>query len=72
MIIHIASAIGSLAQGAQEDGTFAGEGLSAIETFAYFFAAPAVLFIAISVIVYSLTGERKKSEKNSSVITTIE
>jgi chromate transport protein ChrA len=72
MMIHIASAIQTFAQGAQEDGTFAGEGLSAIETFTYFFAAPTVLFIAISVLVYALTGERKKSEKNNSVITTIE
>ena len=71
-MIHIASAIQTFAQGAQEDGTVAGEGLSAIETFAYFFAAPTVLFIAISVIVYALTGDRKKSEKKSSVITTIE
>jgi hypothetical protein len=72
MMIHIASTIHTFAQGAQEDGTFAGEGLSAIETFTYFFAAPTVLFIAISVLVYALTGERKKSEKNNSVITTIE
>ena len=71
-MIQIASAISSLKQGAQEDGTLAGEGLSAIETFTYFFAAPTVLFIAISVLVYALTGERKKSEKNNSVITTIE
>lgn len=66
------SAIGSLVQGAQEDGTFAGEGLSAVETFAYFFAAPTVLFIAISVIVYALTGDRKKRVNKSSVITTID
>ena len=71
-MIQIASAISSLKKGAQEDGTLAGEGLSAIETFAYFFAAPTVLFIAISVIVYALTGDRKKSEKKTSVITTIE
>jgi hypothetical protein len=72
MMVHIASAISSLKQGAQEDGTFAGEGLSAIETFTYFFAAPSVLFVAISVIVYALTGDRKKSKNKSSVITTIE
>ena len=71
-MIHIASAIQTFSQGAQEDGTVAGEGLSAIETFAYFFAAPTVLFIAISVLVYALTGDRKKSENNSSAITTIE
>jgi hypothetical protein len=72
MMIHIASAIGSLAQGAQEDGTFAGEGLSAVETFTYFFAAPTVLFLGISLIVYALTGDRKKPKSTSSVITTIE
>ena len=71
-MIQIASAIGSLAQATQEDGTVAGEGLSAVETFTYFFAAPTVLFIGISVIVYALTGDRKKSQNNSSVITTIE
>ena len=72
MMIHIASAISSFKYGAQEDGTFAGEGLSAIETFTYFFAAPTVLFLGISVIVYALTGDRKKSEKKISVITTME
>jgi hypothetical protein len=72
MMIHIASAIHTFAQGAQEDGTVASEGLTGIETFTYFFAAPTVLFIAISVIVYALTGDRKKSQNNSSVITTIE
>ena len=71
-MIHIASAIHTFAQGAQEDGTVAGEGLSAIETFTYFFAAPTVLFILISVIVYALTGDRKKSQNTSSVITSIE
>ena len=71
-MIHIASAIQTFAQGAQEDGTVAGEGLSAIETFTYFFAAPTVLFLGISVIVYALTGDRKKPKSTSSVITTIE
>jgi hypothetical protein len=55
-----------------EDGTVAGEGLSAVQTFTYFFAAPTAIFIAISVIVYALTGDRKKSQNNTSVITTIE
>ena len=71
-MIHIASAIHTLAQSTQEDGTVAGEGLSAIETFTYFFAAPTVLFLGISVIVYALTGDRKKPKSTSSVITTIE
>jgi hypothetical protein len=71
-MIQIAAAIRSFSQGAQEDGTVAGEGLSAVETFTYFFAAPTVLFVVISVIVYALTGERKNTQKNTSVITTIE
>ena len=71
-MIHIASAVHRFVQGAQEDGTVAGEGLSAIETFTYFFAAPTVLFLGISVIVYALTGDRKKPKSTNSVITTIE
>jgi hypothetical protein len=72
MMNHIASAIRSLSQAVPEDGTVAGEGLSAVQTFTYFFAAPTAIFIAISVIVYALTGDRKKSQNNTSVITTIE
>ena len=72
MMINLASAIQMLSLDNQEDGTNAGEGLSAIETFTYFFAAPTVLFIAISVITYALTGERKKKEKISSVVTSID
>jgi hypothetical protein len=71
-MINLASAIQILSLDNQEDGTNAGEGLSAIETFTYFFAAPTVLFIAISVITYALTGERKKKEKISSVVTSID
>ena len=71
-MIHFASAVQILSLENQEDGTLAGEGLSAIETFTYFFAAPTVLFIAISVITYALTGERKKKEKISSVVTSID
>ena len=71
-MIHLASAVQILSLENQEDGTLAGEGLSAIETFTYFFAAPTVLFLAISVITYALTGERKKKEKISSVVTSID
>ena len=72
MMIHLASAVQILSLDNQEDGTLAGEGLSALETFTYFFAAPTVLFLAISVITYALTGERKKKEKISSVVTSID
>jgi len=71
-MINLASAIQLLSLENQEDGTVAGEGLSAIETFTYFFAAPVVIFVAISVITYALTGDRKKKEKISSVVTSID
>jgi hypothetical protein len=72
MTIHLASAIQILSLENQEDGTVAGDGLSVLETFTYFFAAPTVLFVAISVITYALTGDRKKKEKISSVVTSID
>jgi hypothetical protein len=72
MMIRLTSAINFLNLDNQEDGTVAGEGLSAIETFTYFFAAPTVLFILISVITYSMTGDRKKSKSSDSAITSIE
>lgn len=71
-MINLASAIQLLSLENQEDGTNAGEGLSVLETFTYFFAAPVVIFVAISVITYALTGDRKKKEKISSVVTSIE
>jgi hypothetical protein len=72
MMIRIASAINFLALDNQEDGTVAGEGLSAIETFAYFVVAPIALFALISVITYAMTGDRKKSKNAASAITSIE
>jgi len=72
MMIHIASAIHSFVQGAQEDGTNAGEGLSALQTITYFFVAPVALFLVISLLAYVATGERKKKAKNDSVITSID
>ena len=71
-MIRLASAINFLKLDNQEDGTVAGEGLSAVETFTYFFAAPTVLFILISVITYALTGDRKKPKSSASSITSIE
>lgn len=57
----------------QEPGAMPGEGLTAVETFSYFVAAPIGLFLLISLIAWALTGERKKSKAtNSSSITSIE
>ena len=56
----------------QEPGAMPGEGLTALQTFTYFVAAPVGLFLGISLIVWALTGDKKKSTSSSSVITHIE
>ena len=56
----------------QEPGAMPGEGLTALQTFSYFVAAPVGLFLAISLIVWALTGDKKKSASSTSVITHIE
>ena len=56
----------------QEPGSMPGEGLTAVETFSYFVAAPIGLFLVISLLVWATTGEKKKSSSSSSVITHIE
>ena len=56
----------------QEPGAMPGEGLTALQTFTYFVAAPVGLFLGIAVIVWALTGDMKKSSGSSSVITSIE
>ena len=58
---------------APEDGTVAGESLSAAQTALYFVGAPVAIFLFISIVVYALTGERKeKTESKDSVLTHIE
>lgn len=56
----------------QEPGSMPGEGLTALQTFSYFVAAPITLFVVISVLVWALDGGRKKSRPSTSVITHIE
>ena len=47
-----------------EDGTFAGEGLTILQTLTYFVIAPTALFIGISFLAYITSKEtRKKSKK---------
>jgi hypothetical protein len=56
-----------------EDGTFAGEGLTVMETFTYFVVAPTVLFVVISFFAYITAKEtRKKSKKSINPLTHIE
>jgi hypothetical protein len=49
-----------------------GQGLTALQTFTYFVAAPIALFLGISLIVWALTGEKKKRSASTSIITSIE
>jgi hypothetical protein len=56
-----------------EDGSFAGEGLTVMETFTYFVVAPTVLFVVISFFAYITAKEtRKKSKKSINPLTHIE
>ena len=59
--------ISALARATQEDGTMAGEGLSATQTFITFVAVPVALFLVISVIAYALTADRKNKSGKSSI-----
>ena len=56
----------------QEPGAMPGEGLTALQTFTYFVAAPIGLFLGISLIVWALTGDKKKSTSSTSFVTHIE
>ena len=56
-----------------EDGTFAGEGLTILQTLTYFVIAPATLFIVISFFAYITAKEtRKKSSKKTINLTKID
>ena len=56
-----------------EDGSLAGEGLSVLQTFTYFVAAPVLLFAVISFFAYITAKEtRKKSKKRINPLTHIE
>ncbi|MEI6649289.1 MAG: hypothetical protein WCO08_06580 [Actinomycetes bacterium] len=59
MLLH--TLVTHLHQVAQEDGSFPGKGMTAIQTALIFFAAPIGLFVAIGGIAYVLSGEKKKS-----------
>ena len=63
--------ISALARRTQEDGTMAGEGLTAIQTVVTFVVVPIALFVVISVISYAMTAEHKNKSGKSS-ITSIE
>lgn len=47
-----------------EDGTFAGEGLTVLQTLTYFVGAPTLLFVVISFFSY-ITAKETRSKKKS-------
>jgi preprotein translocase subunit YajC len=56
-----------------EDGSLAGTGLTVLQTFTYFVAAPVLLFLVISFFAYITAKEtRKKSKKRINPLTHIE
>ena len=56
-----------------EDGSFAGDGLTVMQTFTYFVVAPSVLFLVILFFAYITAKEtRKKSKKSINPLTHIE
>ena len=50
-----------------EDGTFAGEGLTILQTLTYFVIAPTTLFIGISFLAYITAKETRKKSKKAPV-----
>ena len=50
-----------------EDGTFAGEGLTILQTLTYFVIAPTALFIFISFFAYITAKETRKKSKKAPV-----
>ena len=50
-----------------EDGTFAGEGLTILQTLTYFVIAPTALFIGISFFAYITAKETRKKSKKAPV-----
>jgi hypothetical protein len=56
-----------------EDGTFAGEGLTILQTLTYFVIAPTVLFVVISFFAYITANETRSKKKSKPVsLTSIE
>ena len=50
-----------------EDGTFAGEGLTILQTLTYFVIAPTALFIGISFLAYITAKETRMKSKKAPV-----
>lgn len=49
-----------------EDGTFAGAGLTILQTFTYFVAAPVIIFAVITFFAYITAKETRNKKKSKS------
>ena len=72
MLIDLSQNALELAMINQETGSLPGEGLTALQTFTYFVAAPIGLFLGISFLSWITSGEKRERKSTPSVITTIE
>ena len=54
-----------------EDGTFAGEGLTILQTLTYFVIAPTVLFVVISFFAYITAKETRSKSKRKNKSTSL-
>ena len=65
MIMHLLPQVTTLLHmTAQEDGSNPGAGLTALQTFLYFIAAPMALFAVITAVVTIATADRSKVSKS--------
>jgi len=65
MLINFARAV-------QEDGTIAGDPLTAIQIFLYFFAGPTAAFLIIAALSWAASGKKKTGKQTDSSLTRIE
>ena len=72
MLIDLSQNALELAMINQEPGSLPGEGLTALQTFTYFVAAPIGLFLCISFLSLITSGEKRERKSTPSVVTTIE
>ena len=62
----------NFAQAVQEDGSLAGDPLTAIQVFLYFFVTPIGIFLVISALSWALSGKKNSGNQTHSSLTRIE
>lgn len=72
MITSLTQAIQRLPMVNQEGGAMPGKGLTALETFTYFVAAPTLLFVVISAISWFASAPKKAKDEKKDVVNRID